>query len=208
MNTNERRTSKQASVHQRRDAMIALAGFALGLVLAAALTHMPGESTAWAAWIQAFGSIAAIIGSFAVVRYQLKQERARAREEAADRDQRKKNGILELCDLAQEQADAAAGGFQGHVVDELLLLGSYNERFFNETLHALNSLNLYQFGFPEAVSDLIRLKLAYGAIGRAISASRFGDGTEQMTDEALCLDIQASQRLVTEHIQALRQILG
>lgn len=45
---------------------MATGGFALGGVLAAAFTHWPGDSATWASWAQAFGTVGAIVGAFAV----------------------------------------------------------------------------------------------------------------------------------------------
>lgn len=45
---------------QYRETAIAIGGFALGIVLAAAFTHIPGSPADWAAWVQAIGSLVAI----------------------------------------------------------------------------------------------------------------------------------------------------
>ncbi|MFM0375173.1 hypothetical protein [Paraburkholderia aspalathi] len=187
--------------------LMAVGGFALGAVLAAAFVHLPGSSSDWASWIQAFGSIGAILGAAFVVWYQTRDARSQAEQAAAVEQRQKAEGLFAICELAEEQANAAGAAFQGEVVNELELALSYSERFFNETFHALDSIQLAQFGFPEGVPVFIRLKLAYGAIGRAISSSRFGDGTETQTDASLCLDIQQSQRLVAQHVESLQEIL-
>lgn len=187
--------------------LMAVTGFALGVVLAAAFVHLPGSSSDWASWIQAFGSIGAILGAAYVVWYQTRDARDQADKAKTLEERKTAEGLFAVCELADEQARAAAAAFQGEVVNELELALSYSERFFNETFHALDSIQLAQFGFPEGVPVFIRLKLAYGALGRAISNSRFGNGAETQTDAALCLDIQQSQRLVAQHVDTLRAIL-
>ncbi|WP_081054454.1 hypothetical protein [Burkholderia vietnamiensis] len=58
----------------KKDAAIGLAGLVLGLAIACILVRVPGDSAQWASWVQAFGSILAIVGAFAVARYQSEKQ--------------------------------------------------------------------------------------------------------------------------------------
>lgn len=160
-----------------------------------------------ASWVQAVGSIGAIIGAFAVVWYQTKESKKREIIAAEQERAAKATALVSICELARDQADSAAAAFQGDVVDELSFVLSYNERFFNETMYTLNLVHLIDMGFPGAVLSFIHLKLAFGAIGRAIDTSRFGDGSEQRNDQSLCLDIRSSQGLVHRYADMLNHEL-
>jgi hypothetical protein len=169
------------------------------------LSHMSSEQLA--SWVQAVGSIGAIIGAFAVVWYQTRESKKRDKDAAIQERAEKASGLVAICELARDQADLAATAFQGDVVDEFSFVLSYNERFFNETMYTLNLVQLIDMGFPSAVPGFIHLKLAFGSIGRAIDTSRFGDGSEQRNDQSLCLDIRGSQELVHEYADLLRDEL-
>ncbi|MCA8113866.1 hypothetical protein [Burkholderia cepacia] len=58
----------------KRDTAVGLAGLALGLAIACILVRIPGDSAQWASWVQAFGSILAIVGAFFVARYQAEKQ--------------------------------------------------------------------------------------------------------------------------------------
>jgi len=57
-----------------RDTAIGIAGLALGLAMACILVRVPGNSAEWASWVQAVGSILAIVGAFLVARYQARKQ--------------------------------------------------------------------------------------------------------------------------------------
>ncbi|WP_155627423.1 hypothetical protein [Burkholderia cepacia] len=71
--------------NQIRDAWLAVGGFALGVVLVCAVTHMPGGSSDWAAWVQAVGSVIAILAAIWISRdqyvKQTKKDEAKERAE-------------------------------------------------------------------------------------------------------------------------------
>jgi len=62
--------------------LMALGGFGLGIVLAGAFAHMPGNSTEWAAWVQAIGAIVAVFSGAFLIRYQGKLQRIQKRQSA------------------------------------------------------------------------------------------------------------------------------
>jgi hypothetical protein len=49
-----------------RETLLILGAFSLGIILAAAFAHMPGTAADWASWVQAIGSIVAILVAIAV----------------------------------------------------------------------------------------------------------------------------------------------
>ncbi|WP_148654550.1 hypothetical protein [Paraburkholderia caribensis] len=84
-----------------RDFGMAVGGFALGCVLAAAFAHVPGDSPTWASWAQAFGTVAAIAGAFVVAAHDTRAQRSARDEEAK---QEAATTILSLQVLANELA--------------------------------------------------------------------------------------------------------
>lgn len=67
------------TARQVSDAWLVGGGFLLGLVLACAFTHMPGSSSDWAAWFQAFG---ATIGIAIAIWVPMNQRRYESHREA------------------------------------------------------------------------------------------------------------------------------
>ncbi len=82
MQNDLRNTNRRA-----RETLPILCAFASGAVLAAAFTHIPGSPSDWAAWVQAIGSIGAILATVIVVQWQ--NQTARSAEERAARERYK-----------------------------------------------------------------------------------------------------------------------
>ncbi|WP_153135145.1 hypothetical protein [Paraburkholderia agricolaris] len=99
-----------------RDSVMAIVGFALGAVLAAAFTHMPGDSSAWASWAQTIGTVGTIAVALIVARRQIMAERA-ARTEATNTEaatvilslQVMANELARMCTLSMFQKQDKSG---------------------------------------------------------------------------------------------------
>nr|WP_254227665.1 hypothetical protein [Burkholderia gladioli] len=57
-----------------RETVVGISGLILGLSFACIIAKLPGTSSEWASWVQAVGSIFAIVGAFLVARYQAKNQ--------------------------------------------------------------------------------------------------------------------------------------
>ncbi|WP_168793559.1 hypothetical protein [Paraburkholderia aromaticivorans] len=78
---------------QFRETAIAIGGFVLGIVLAAAFTHIPGSPSEWATWVQAIGTIVAL---GVAIYFPLSQRRQSDKEAAAQRLERAKQQMYEI----------------------------------------------------------------------------------------------------------------
>lgn len=63
---------------------LVMIGFAAGILLTAVVTYPPGNSGEWAAWVQAVGSVAAIIAAFVIGNRQTKEAIRRERQATTD----------------------------------------------------------------------------------------------------------------------------
>ncbi|MDF3115835.1 hypothetical protein KPA94_20635 [Burkholderia semiarida] len=133
---------------------IGIAGFVLGLTFACFLGRLPGNSSEWASWVQAVGSILAILGAFLVAHYQGQQQLAHVRENS---------------DKARLSEGELAYVFAKDTMAAIFVANTYindfqNGRIFSFSLErvsdAQNSLKfLYGRSMPsELLSDILELQ--------------------------------------------------
>ncbi|WP_429551143.1 hypothetical protein [Paraburkholderia sp. MM5477-R1] len=92
-----------------REGAIGALGIALGALLCAAIVHAPGASSDWAAWVQAIGSIAAIIGAFAIANQQAIDARKQTHEAMASRTRHLRLVLREIFAATMEQIENIRG---------------------------------------------------------------------------------------------------
>ncbi|WP_429355068.1 hypothetical protein [Paraburkholderia sp. 32] len=124
-----------------REGAIGALGIALGALLCAAIVHAPGASSDWAAWVQAIGSIAAIIGAFAIANQQAIDARKQTHEAMASRTRHLRLVLREIFAATMEQIENIRG-----------MCSMEPERFALSNRHPVHTL-------PELSASLLTIPL-------------------------------------------------
>lgn len=128
------------------------------LALMVVIDWSPLKSGDVASWVQAFGSIAAIIGAYfvgerqaaAVHESELKLRRAEVR--------RKNGSILAICNAALAQASEIAGIYKDKIPNMVLFHLAYSDKLMQDTISALEAIPVHDCGSFDAVAAFMRLK--------------------------------------------------
>jgi hypothetical protein len=125
----------------------------------------------WPAWVQAVGSIAAIIGAYWVSGIQIKADTVAAVEAEARAQRRQRGSILAIAKAAIEVVDvlpkAADHNLQGRLAVSIL----YDKRVFEGFINALEAVPIHELGSARAVTALLGLK--NGLIAIQVAAEKF-----------------------------------
>jgi len=123
------------------------------------------DGPTWAAWVQAFGSIAAIVGAFAVATYQGRQQRRSAEIQRA-------MAQLDMAERVGALADGAINGieFVAALLDQREKIHAAAEFGFDGMLAEVRAVGA-QFGsvpLSEVPPDVVRITMLFGAIVRQV----------------------------------------
>lgn len=142
-----------------------LAGIVLGLVFA---LHLPSSSSDWAAWVQAFGSILAIICAFDLGQRQVNAARKQAQEKEESDDRNKRESIAAIAQNAIMQADSVTRLANATSEDFFRASFSFPVHMLDEAIDSLAAIPLHAVGSYRAVMGITGL---IGAIKKIRSAS-------------------------------------
>ncbi|MGZ2748345.1 hypothetical protein [Burkholderia stagnalis] len=91
-----------------RETAVGLSGLILGVSIAGLLSHLPGNSTEWAAWAQAIGTVAVVVGAVWVAYYQVEHARRSAEERERALDVRAYGLLMSIAVQLHANAQALA----------------------------------------------------------------------------------------------------
>ncbi|WP_343654520.1 hypothetical protein [Paraburkholderia caribensis] len=124
-----------------REAAIAIGGFALGLTMAAVLTHWPGGSPEWAAWVQAVGALLALGVAVGVATWQVRISADRdvriEQQQAADNFNAEMRVLTMTANLIERMALTVSAMLDGQ---NPMNRGRYNLRADARTIVTLGDL--------------------------------------------------------------------
>lgn len=121
-------------------------GFIVGLFVTAFFKYLPSNSGEWASWVQAVGSIGAIVGAVWV-----------ASSQSADARREKQAAIFAVAHAAVEEARKIRSYLQASD-PEVELSTSYHKSILESYFGALSSCPVYELHSPKAVTALLMLR--------------------------------------------------
>lgn len=155
----------------------------------------------WAAWVQAIGSILAIVGAWLGIRYQLERVTKQRRD-----------AIIAIAGAANARADQVRGYLLG-ADPHFELSTKFHQSIIDGLVHALNGASVDEIGSPEGVSAFLEMQYQVVLLGTAIQAFIKGPyGDPEFVESAERLRKQGYSAEVIENIeesrrQVLRKIL-
>lgn len=171
----------------------------------------------WAAWVQAVGSIGAIIAGFRVANKQIKSTAAQARLDRIEADDDRLTAALSVAmyaaDLIYEAAGQAAS--KGSVTGYLLVSCDYLD--FDGATRALQAIPLHDLRSPAMIGGLLKIQRCVESIDRMTGnaqADPFFDehdysewqegiveirNTTESSMQSLAEIVEQSRRLLREH---------
>lgn len=133
-------------------------GAAVGILGTAFWRFPPQSSGEWASWVQAIGSILAIVGAWLGIRYQL----GRATKQRRD-------AIIAIAGAANARADQVRGYLLG-ADPHFELSTKFHQSIVDGLVHALNGASVDEIGSPEGVSAFLEMQYQVVLLGMAIQA--------------------------------------
>lgn len=141
------------------------------LLLAVFMWQLPKSSSEWAAWVQAFGSIAALGGA-----YWLGREQARFADNLEI--EKKRRAILSIGDVARERAclirsllpsDEGELAFEHIFPVQAKLMTEYHSSISDGIVSAIKNIPIHEVGSTKAIIALQDLEVQFGFLDKDIS---------------------------------------
>lgn len=152
---------------------LATVALAVGAVLLYMILMVPVlDSANSAAWVQAVGSIMAIVGAYLVGERQVQGALRSVREAQRLELSRKNASILGIAAEANRIGLAVAKAFEGGGMNSIAVTLSYDERLADDVVNALAALPFHDLGSYEAVTSLFRLKNEMVKLQGAVADAR------------------------------------
>ncbi|WP_146230008.1 hypothetical protein [Paraburkholderia tropica] len=130
---------------------------AAGYFSGAFAAHFPGDSSAWASWIQAVGSIVAILGAYYVGERQSRAALASVERGHTLAEQAKRRAILAIGEAAFERAQKIENVLKGERPRENMFL-VYDKSIARSISGALSAIPLQDVGSREGVLAILDLR--------------------------------------------------
>lgn len=159
-----------------KSAGVFFVGLVVGTFACAFLLHPPLQSSDWASWAQAFGTVTAIFGAYAIARHQIRAEKDRRAE--SERIARAKE-LLALQQIAAELAQMCvlANFEKSNLVEGTIYPNSANEfQAIADTLAGFPVAVVTALGEMEVLLRMRRIAVASSQIFRddhAIKGDQF-----------------------------------
>lgn len=134
-----------------------LGGSLVGWAVALYFLHPPGGSGDSASWVQAVGSIGAIVGAFAVGNRQADSARRHAVEAIEDRQRKRCEAVAAIVRTAADQVTSMAVLLQKMPVWSFVLYRELPTHSIPEVTNAIAAVPLHDLGSYEAVMGLTDL---------------------------------------------------
>jgi hypothetical protein len=145
-----------------------LQGYVFAVIVAATITVVQNiwclSKADWAAWVQAIGTIAAILSAYLIGARQSKDARLQVEDGERRALRRKNDAYLAVAEVAYKRADSLRPAFSGLSGNELMLAFLFNESEFNTARLAMNAIPLYELGNTDAILNFTAFKDAFGYI--------------------------------------------
>lgn len=184
-------------------------GIAMFVIGAAIFSHhQPHTSGDVAAWVQAFGSIAAIAGAFLIGERQSRASLQAIANAQVLAERSRRNSIFAVAKAAYAHAERIEATFARPDVMSTLF-ATYDQSIIDSMVSALSASPVHELGSDEAVISFLSLRDHFVFLGRAIEEF-IKDGTvlsdAESEDESLIVKIARSTNNI--RIQSVRQQLG
>ncbi len=133
-----------------------LLGFFLVLIF---INWLPRQSSDWASWVQAFGSIGAIVGSVFLTKQQIDAQHRSAVLLEHDSRLRRWQSVKALLDSLYQQCLDVEEVFQRDGdFGALDFIGNYYEKSFDDAIGRLNEIPLFELNSDKLVFSVIGMK--------------------------------------------------
>ncbi|WP_321867265.1 hypothetical protein [Paraburkholderia tropica] len=134
--------------------LVFAACLAAGFFGGAFAAHFPGDSSAWASWFQAVGSIAAIIGAFVVGDRQSTAAIESVREGHRIAEASRRTAMFAVMRAAHMRARLIRSAMDAEV-PVIKLMSVYHSTVLDSLVAAMNSMNAAEIGSDEAVQAFL-----------------------------------------------------
>jgi hypothetical protein len=157
----------------------------------------------WAAWVQAVGSIAAIVGAYFLGERQANATRIAAIELQDREKEQKRAAIFAICTAAKIRTDLVRNIF-GAEYDEQLRMRHYDHSTIRSSIEAMTSVPVLEIGDARALSAFMDMRDQLGFMVKAIDQFELrqsGGTREQYQQEAKSKQIR--QGNIIRHVEKI-----
>jgi hypothetical protein len=169
-----------------------------------------------AAWVQAVGSVAAILGAFVIGERQSRAAREHALELDRVAQKRKNDSVLAIAAAAHQHVIEISNAFQGEAINLMYLALEYNHRNVDDVIDAIAAVPLHELGSADAVTSLLGIKTALMRVheiaDNALKQSAFPSGGRQhkpLEDEDfVCAKVRGHCGASRHHYEIFRVAMG
>jgi hypothetical protein len=165
----------------------------------------------WASWVQAVGSIVAILGAWTLTRQQIDAQ-ARLAEEAEKRaTNRAYDAIRAVLDGAAKQFLKLQPVMSDENTDEfgdLELMFHYEDRSFDDAINALETVRLIELGSYELVEAIAGIKIGMVKLRHAVNVAKSERDPEEEPDHQIRAYGDDVIRQLNRHYHKAIGILG
>jgi hypothetical protein len=162
--------------------LLFLSAFSAGMMVTAFLRWPPNQSSDWAAWVQAVGSIGAIVGAFEVGRRQAEASRRQAIDLDVLAQQRQVDAIVAVVNHSIDQATASADSFMNMPTDVLRFALQEPIYSLSEATDALLAIPLHEVGTGAAVTQFAQLQVVLKAMQATIDRFKALERTQALLE--------------------------
>lgn len=192
-----------------RIALVAISIAAVAVIVNMIVSVPELRSDAAASWVQAVGSIAAILGAFEISRRQGAKARQQAIEMVERANRQRIESVRAIVVHAEEQARAMAETIQVMPYEIFKMTMAAPVLTLDEAAAALSAVPLHELGSYEAVSAITGMQKALASMRSAIDKYISVSPLELFTGQhAHVSDVKVAHNLVNHHAERFINAAG
>jgi hypothetical protein len=173
------------------------------------------ESQTLAAWVQAIGSIATIIGAYFLGERQGSIALRNSRLLAKDAEQIKRDSILEIARMAVDRATEIGALFADQPIDTARMAANYHPSILESRATALSSIPVLEVGSAEAAAALLDIRDQLVFLKNAVQqwsdgkskSGNPGSGDRLQWDAVWCTNVRTHITCIERHFESLKAAL-
>lgn len=129
----------------------------------------PDEEFGLSSWVQAIGSITAIVGAYWVGERQVNAAAESAKRMHASQELKRQASYLAIATAARDYVSDISSTFYMTKVDKFRLFMKYHEQIARDYIAAMNAVPIHDLGSPECVKEWFATKNAMMYFEKALS---------------------------------------
>lgn len=188
---------------------VLLAGVVFGIVAGAvglSLLYPAFQSDEWAAWVQAFGSIGAIVAAVIIAKHQSEKSREMLRDRLTQEKMIKKNEndmliasinkrVLEVIDEARLTCSAILSASGIFMIKDVV---TAKEIVIELLVKELNSIDLNEHPATELASDVLKVKIQINRLREAMAPSAGIISINEQVDRFMVRQVEGNLKKLKE----------